>query len=196
MWKLVDNTYNYYVNEEGQVKTVDFIQTYYRYGKAVSRPLKGKMLKQSTNHKGYFTVGITYIGKKQKNVLVHQLVAKAFIPNPESKPHINHIDGNKKNNTVSNLEWCTPGENIRHAYAHGLNHGPHHAYWTGRYGKEHPNSRPVYMCDKKTGEILREFDCMSQAAREMNLRVNKICACVHGKIKSSGGYVWKSKLLN
>jgi len=52
--------------------------------------------------------------------LVHRAVAKAHIPNPEGKPHINHIDGNKQNNRADNLEWCTAAENQLHAYATGL----------------------------------------------------------------------------
>lgn len=65
--------------------------------------------------RGYFQVNLKVKGiRKMKHI--HRLIAIAFIPNPENKPHINHIDGNKGNNSMSNLEWCTPQENVRHAY--------------------------------------------------------------------------------
>lgn len=66
-----------------------------------------RILKLQTDHKGYARVSL---GKK-KALAVHRLVAKAFIPNPEEKPQVNYIDGNKLNNCVENLEWCTSSEN-------------------------------------------------------------------------------------
>ena len=62
------------------------------------------------------------LAKEGKSVLtsVHRIVAKAFIPNPENKPQINHKDGNRLNNVIENLEWCTASENIIHAFATGL----------------------------------------------------------------------------
>ena len=79
---------------------------------------KWKELKQSDNGCGYLRVGIGH-GNPQ---YVHRLVAETFIdnPDPDTKTQINHIDGNKHNNSVSNLEWCTPSENGKHAFETGL----------------------------------------------------------------------------
>lgn len=70
-------------------------------------------------HKGYTRISITVNGK-QYSILVHILVARAFIDNPDNKPYVNHIDGIKTNNSVINLEWCTPSENSIHAHKIGL----------------------------------------------------------------------------
>lgn len=71
------------------------------------------------NAHGYFTVMLSKRGKKKQH-RIHQMVARAFIPNPENKEMINHIDCNTQNNRVENLEWCTNSENQLHAIAHGL----------------------------------------------------------------------------
>ena len=68
-------------------------------------------------------VGLTKDGKNYY-FQPHRLAAQAFMPNPENKPQINHIDGNTLNNHISNLEWCTQSENIKHAFATGLNYTP------------------------------------------------------------------------
>ena len=69
--------------------------------------------------KGYAYTHL-YKNGKSKRYFVHVLVAKAFIPNPKNKPQVNHIDANKSNNRVENLEWVTPEENMQHAYEKGL----------------------------------------------------------------------------
>jgi hypothetical protein len=81
--------------------------------------LNGKVLKPATDQKGYLRVGLT-IDKKLCTKKVHRLVAIEFIENPQNKPCVNHIDGNKKNNSVDNLEWVTYKENTNHAIKNGL----------------------------------------------------------------------------
>lgn len=82
---------------------------------------KGRIIKPQIDQDGYVTVKLTY-EKKTKGYKVHRLVAIAFIPNPLNKPEVNHKDGNKRNNTVDNLEWVTRLENVQHAKQTGLNY--------------------------------------------------------------------------
>lgn len=85
----------------------------------IFRRLKGRFLTGTKNNKGYVQFQL-WSNNKSKRFLVHRLVADAFILNPQKHPLINHIDGNPMNNTVSNLEWCTYSENMKHAYKTGL----------------------------------------------------------------------------
>lgn len=97
----------YKIDENGNVYTVK------RQG------TNGRQLLPSVSSSGYICVDLRNGGTKRKE-LVHRLVALAFIPKPDGKNFVNHIDGNKKNNNVSNLEWVTRSENMKHAYKHGL----------------------------------------------------------------------------
>lgn len=85
----------------------------------VKRCGSAKCLKPMPNTKGYPSVDLKDHGRR-KYAVVHRLVAETFIPKPDNKPQVNHKDGDKTNNAVSNLEWCTGLENIRHAVRTGL----------------------------------------------------------------------------
>ena len=76
-------------------------------------------MKPSVTEKGYLTVELRKGGHRFK-ARIHRLVAEAFIPNPDNLPEVNHKDGDKTNNQVSNLEWCTHSDNLKHAYRTGL----------------------------------------------------------------------------
>jgi hypothetical protein len=104
------------------------IQDYPRYlvredGNIISTVRNGTtLIPQYNPTTGYYHVSLCMVGNpRPKIATIHRLVAEAFISNPENKPQVNHIDGNKSNNHVSNLEWNTPIENITHAKITGLN---------------------------------------------------------------------------
>lgn len=107
IWKSVVDFPGYEVSNLGRVKSLP------REAKgAVKYGITETFLKQTTNNKGYKWVNI-YDGKRKRSAYVHRLVAEAFIPNPEGKPNIDHINTNPLDNRVENLRWCTQGENLK-----------------------------------------------------------------------------------
>ena len=140
-----------------------------------------------SNGKGYLCIELKDKNGKYHFCGVHRLVAVAFIENPDNKPQINHIDGNKKNNIVENLEWCTNGENQVHAYKMGLNRV------TGRAGKK---KRPVLQIDPKTGNVVKEYPSVAEAGRAMGCKnpcnIGGVCRNAYGR-KTIAGYYWRYK---
>lgn len=108
---------HYEVSSLGDVRSVD--RTVSRTGPTGDVFKPGQVRKAQVTPKGYLRLALVRDGA-QRNHMVHRVVAEAFIPNPDGKPEVNHRDGNKTNNAVTNLEWSTPSENQIHAYETGL----------------------------------------------------------------------------
>ena len=116
IWKDIEDFEGYYqISNLGNVKSLQRLAK----NKDGHRIVKERILRQTKAGAGYLTV---MLSKKQiaQRKIIHRLIALYFIPNPQNKPCINHIDGNKLNNCINNLEWCTYLENNIHAYKNGL----------------------------------------------------------------------------
>lgn len=144
-------------------KQITGFEDYLIYDDGSIFTMKGKkFLKQFSHPKGYSMVRLSQQGVP-KTLLVHRLVASHFISNEEDKPQVNHIDGVKTNNHVSNLEWVTAKENVHHAIATGLNElrGEKH----GRaFLKEEQIIKMRHLYENEqftTGEIAKQFNVSS-----------------------------------
>jgi len=156
-WKQIKGYKRYFISNDAKVKSIDYtIQR--KDGKIVS--LQGKLLKQHLWKGGYLFVVISE-NSIIKQFSIHRLMAEAFIDNPENKPQVNHINGNKQDNRIENLEWCTMAENNLHAYRTGLK--KHHACWKGKNGYNHNKSKEVIQMDLE-GNILNRYGSARVAA--------------------------------
>ena len=113
-YKLIENSLNFGISEDGEVVRFPYNRIH-NINKTMYTTKLHIMIPSTNNSKGYKRIPIKYIGGKYVTESVHRLVAKAFIPNLENKPQVNHKDGNKLNNHVFNLEWVTNEENAEHA---------------------------------------------------------------------------------
>lgn len=169
IWKPIPNTNNKY-----EASNLGNIRSFYS-----GKPL---IKKQNKSKKGYMRVRML-----KKTCNVHRLILKAFKPVPnDEKLVVNHIDGNKSNNNINNLEWCTQKYNIFHSNMLGK----HYVFTDNDREKckeKRLNSLRKKVLCIETQEI---FVSISAAARAKNTYVQSICNCCNKKIKSAGGYHW------
>lgn len=147
----------------------------------VKRISSGKILKPYS-HNGYIRVALSK-DNTPKHMDIHRLIAQAFIPNPENKPEINHKDGNKENNSIQNLEWCTRKENMSHAKKMGL--------WkmTDNMKKGLDQSKRTYQYDRDYN-FIQSFESADEASRQLHINAGNLHSCCEGKRKTAGGYIW------
>lgn len=169
----------YKIYEDGSVVS-------YKKGRTiVDSPQRTLKQQVSKGTKGYCQVDLG-----EKTVKVHRLVALAFIPNPENKPQINHVDGDKTNNHVDNLEWCDNSENQIHAYSHGLSKpktGDDNPYW---------ENEEKFICLRKRRMVevfdiqmnkIAEYKSLGDASRNLDIGLSTINRAMQG------GYLCKKK---
>lgn len=156
----------------------------YSNGEVYSKS-KNKIMLGFLNKDGYMLVRLVSDNGKVRNYRVHRLVAKAFIPNPNNYPVINHKDENKLNNDVSNLEWCTYSYN--NSYGNRINN----LIKTRNVNKSYGSEVPIVATNIITGEKFT-YKSQMEASRKLNISQSKVSACLQGRQKKSHGYTFKS----
>lgn len=159
---------------------------------------KRKCLKQTINKYGYCKVTLQK-DKYKKMYSVHRLVAEAFIPNYNKLPQVNHIDGDKQNNHVANLEWCTAKHNMNEAVRTGLfdnckkiqkenavknNLNKYHIL------ANEVTKKKVAQYDKQNN-LLNTYESISEASRKTGITITSISYSANGKRKTAGGFIWR-----
>lgn len=175
IWKNIEGYEGLYqVSNLGNIKSLKK----HRYNGINYYIQNEKLLKLQNDKNGYKVINL-YKNKHIKNFKVHRLVAQAFIPNIEKKSEINHIDGNKQNNRIDNLEWCTETENMKHAFSNNLI-------------KQHNNTViDQYSLD---GLFLHRWNSISEAIKALHLKESassNISACCQHKKPTAFGYIWE-----
>lgn len=162
----------YQVSNKGRVKAVEKID-------AAGKTRKERMLKAGMSQQGRPRIEL-HKNKIGTTYFVHRLVAMAFIPNPENKKEVNHINGIKDDNRVENLEWCTRSENMLHAERYGL----------------HSMAKALEAHRKKVCQILNRsviaiYDSIADASAATGIDHRSISAAASGKNGQAGGYEWR-----
>ena len=165
----------YLISNLGRLKSIQFKREFLKKIRLLNMGYYGSSITVSINNT-----------KKRHNLLIHRLIAQAFIPNPENKNQVNHINGIKTDNRIENLEWVTPSENIMHS-----------VYVLGN--KSHlkaTESAKIKLC-RRVGkynlqnELIEVFDSQKIAAESINKNHSSLSECCNGKQKTAYGYIWK-----
>lgn len=171
IWKAVKGYEGLYeVSNRGQVRSLDIYTPCFN---GTMRLRKGRIKPIYTNNRGYQNVALCHNGKTNR-ILLHRIVAEAFIPNPDNKAQVNHIDGDVCNNNVENLEWVTDNENKAHS---NIDCG----------GTQRPQ-KPVLVRELKSNATTY-FKGLREAERTLSLDHKSALNVIQGKQRQTKGYV-------
>lgn len=168
MWKIIDFNPNYEISDEGIV-----------------RRISNKNVLKGCISSGYRSVKLTFENSRQQRFYIHSLVAMFFIPNNDKhKTFVNHKDGNKLNNNVSNLEWVSPRENNLHYYQ-----------MVKQEKKERKNGGKAIPISQYSldGKKIADYISMNKAKEATGISIVQIARCVHGEIQSANDYIFKQQ---
>lgn len=157
IWKKLKEYPNYEVSNLGRIRN------------------QQKLLKPYKTNNGYLHIFLSKNGK-QKQFLLHRLIAEAFIDNLKNLKEINHIDGDKSNNSINNLEWCTRKSNVHHFLCSNT--------------RNTTMARPVTQYDLK-GNKVKTFKSIRQASKESKIDAHYIIYCCKGNKAKTSNYMWK-----
>lgn len=164
-WSKINGYNNYSVSTKGEIRNDS----------------TGKQKNSRIDRYGYPVVDL-YSNGRRKTERIHRVVANTFIPNPDNKLQVNHVDGNKRNNSTANLEWCTASENMQHSFSMGLSKPSR-----GMLGRKNPNagrpSKSVRIIE--TGEI---FSSITECSEYINGSDKHICDCLSGRQNTHRGF--------
>jgi hypothetical protein len=178
----------YQISNLGRVKSLER----YKQNHSKKQIVKEKILVPRV--RGLYKSVSLWKHNKGKEFTIHRLVAKTFIDNPDNFLYINHKDGDKLNNYVSNLEWCTQSHNIKEAYRIGLIKPRKHTAETkikisnSKKGKSNKQEKTIICIESNI-----EYSSIKEASEKNNISKGGICNCCKGKRKTAGGYHWKYK---
>lgn len=183
-WRTIPDWDCYEVSNTGKIRSKDRKMLDKRIG-AYTR--KGRIRKLRKDQHGYYHCTISQDGRK-KVMKVHRAVAMAFVPNPDNKPCVNHIDNNITNNSPENLEWCTHKENMMWMHTQGRAKRTE-AWLRHLHESQEPMRKPVIGINIATGKQIY-FKRLNGVA-ESGFQPSCVSLCCNGKAQKHKGYYWK-----
>lgn len=173
VWRDIEGFDGYQVSNMGRVKNLNY-----------NRTGEERVLQATDNGQKYLVLSLCKDGKKY-NKRVHRLVAEAFLPNPDNKPEIDHINTDRRDNRVENLRWCTNKENINNPLTiRKLSINAKKC----EFGKSRSISVEQY---SKDGLLLETYPSAAEAERQTGINHTSITACCRNQQGSAGSYLWR-----